>query len=58
LIVEFIDNDRFSMFDLIDIAFILESKTNIKIDLVEKGSIKNFAYKNAKKEMRKIYDRD
>jgi predicted nucleotidyltransferase len=58
LIVEFIDNERFSMFDLIDIAFILESETNIKIDLVEKGSIKNFAYKNAKKEMRKIYDRD
>lgn len=58
LIVEFVNNENYSMFDLIDIAYVLENETGKKIDLVEKGSIKNFANKNAKKEMKKIYDRD
>ena len=43
------------MFDLLDIAHILENKTNRKVDLVEKGYLKDFAMKTASNDLIKIY---
>lgn len=43
------------MFDLLDIAFILENKIKIKVDLVEKGYLKDFALESASKDLIKIY---
>ncbi len=55
LIVELKSDKNYSMFDLLDIAHLVEVEVNIKIDLVEKGSLKNFALKTAQNEMIKIY---
>jgi predicted nucleotidyltransferase len=55
LIVEMKPDKNYSLFDLMDIAHLLENETNIKIDLVEKGSLKGFARKTAQSDMIKIY---
>ena len=55
LMVE-LNNDRpYSMFDLLDIAHIIESKIERHVDLVEKGQLKAFALKSAEEKMVKIY---
>lgn len=55
IIVEINNDKKYSMFDLLDIAYQIEQKTNKKIDLVEKGYLKDFAMKSALQDMIKIY---
>jgi predicted nucleotidyltransferase/plasmid maintenance system antidote protein VapI len=55
LMVEMNNAKKYSMFDLLDIAFILENKINRKVDLVEKGYLKDFAKKTASNDLIKIY---
>jgi predicted nucleotidyltransferase len=55
IMIEMNDERKYSMFDLLDIAFILENKIKRKVDLVEKGYLKDFAAKTAFNELIKIY---
>ena len=55
LMLEFNKNKSISLFDLADIQFKLENITGIKIDIVEKGCIKPFAWENAKNDIKLIY---
>jgi len=55
IMVEMNDSKKYSMFDLLDIAHILENQTNRKVDLVEKGYLKDFAMKTASNDLIKIY---
>jgi predicted nucleotidyltransferase/DNA-binding XRE family transcriptional regulator len=55
IMVEMNNEKKYSMFDLLDIAFIIENKINRKVDLVEKGYLKGFAMKAAANDLIKIY---
>jgi predicted nucleotidyltransferase len=55
IIIEFNDKKKYSMFDLLDIAHIIENKIDRKVDLVEKGQLEDFALKSAKNSLLKIY---
>ncbi|MEO5592102.1 MAG: nucleotidyltransferase domain-containing protein [Chitinophagaceae bacterium] len=55
IMVEMNNAKKYSMFDLLDIAFIIENKINRKVDLVEKGYLKDFAMKTASHDLIKIY---
>lgn len=55
IMVEMNGEKKYSMFDLLDIAFIIETKINRKVDLVEKGYLKDFAMKTASNDLIKIY---
>ncbi len=55
IMVEMGNEKKYSMFDLLDIAFIIENKINRKVDLVEKGFLKDFALKTALNDLIKIY---
>jgi predicted nucleotidyltransferase len=55
ILVELSHDKKYSMFDLLDLSFAIEKKINRKVDLVEKGFIKEFAYKNALNDFIKIY---
>lgn len=55
IMVEMNNAKKYSMFDLLDIAFIIEKKIKKKVDLVEKGYLKEFANKTAISDMIKIY---
>lgn len=55
IMVEMNDKKKYSMFDLLDIAYRIEQKTNKKIDLSEKGYLKDFAMKSASADFIKIY---
>jgi len=55
IIVELNEKRKYSMFDLLDLAFILGEKINRKVDLVEKGQLKDFALKTSVNELIKIY---
>ncbi len=55
IMVEMNNAKKYSMFDLLDIAFIIETKINRKVDLVEKGYLKDFAMETASKDLIKIY---
>jgi predicted nucleotidyltransferase len=55
IMIEMNDERKYSMFDLLDIAFILENKIKRTVDLVEKGYLKDFAAKTAFNELIKIY---
>lgn len=55
IMVEMNNAKKYSMFDLLDIAFIIENKINRKVDLVEKGYLKDFAMKTASGDLIKIY---
>ncbi|MCG9912148.1 MAG: nucleotidyltransferase domain-containing protein [Flavobacteriales bacterium] len=55
IMVEFKEDKKYSMFDLLDIAFKIETAINRKVDLVEKGHLKDFALKTANKNLQKIY---
>lgn len=47
---------KYSFFDLLDIAYLIEEKIKRKVDLVEKGYLKPFASQIAKKDLEKIYE--
>ena len=55
IMVELKENKPYSMFDLIDLSFLLENKINRKVDLVEKGCLKEYALETATNDMIKIY---
>jgi len=55
LMVKFIDPSKTSMFDYADIAYLLEEKLNMKIDLVEEGYLLPFALDTAKNDLTLIY---
>ncbi len=55
IMVEMNNAKKYSMFDLLDIAFIIEKKIKKKVDLVEKGYLKEFANKTAVSDLIKIY---
>ncbi len=55
IMVEMNNKKKYSLFDLIDIAFIIENKINRKVDLVEKGYIKDFAMISATNDLIQIY---
>lgn len=55
VIIEFKTDKNYSLFDLLDIAHKIESKIDRKVDLVEKGQLKNFAWETASQNMVQIY---
>jgi len=55
IMVEMNNAKKYSMFDLLDIAFIIENEINRKVDLAEKGYLKDFAMKTAANDLIKIY---
>jgi predicted nucleotidyltransferase len=55
IMVELNNKKKYSFFDLADIAYRIEQKINRKVDLVEKGCLKNFALDTAKNDWIKIY---
>jgi predicted nucleotidyltransferase len=55
IMIELNDEKQYSMFDLLDISYLLENKINRKVDLVEKGYLKDFALQTATNDMIKIY---
>lgn len=55
IMVELNKKKKYSFFDLADIAYRIEQKINRKVDLVEKGYLKNFAQDTAQKDWVKIY---
>nr|MBC7612919.1 nucleotidyltransferase domain-containing protein [Pseudopedobacter sp.] len=55
LMVELKDDKKYSMFDLLDLEYILGKPINRKIDLVEKGYLKEFSQQSADNDFIKIY---
>jgi predicted nucleotidyltransferase/transcriptional regulator with XRE-family HTH domain len=55
IVIELNEKKNYSMFDLMDISHIIENEIDRKVDLVEKGQIKDFALKTASNSLRKIY---
>jgi predicted nucleotidyltransferase len=55
VIIEFKTDKNYSLFDLLDIAHKIESKIDRKVDLVEKGQLKNFAWETASQNLVQIY---
>jgi predicted nucleotidyltransferase len=55
IMVELNNKKKYSFFDLADIAYRIEQKINRKVDLVEKGYLKNFAHDTAQNDWIKIY---
>jgi predicted nucleotidyltransferase len=55
IIVELNEKRKYSMFDLLDLSFMLGEKINRQVDLVEKGQLKDFALKTSVNELIKIY---
>ena len=55
IMIELNNKKQYSMFDLIDISFLLENKISRKVDLVEKGYLKDFALQTATNDLIKIY---
>lgn len=55
LIVEFNNKKAYSLFDILDIAYILEQKIKRKFDIVEKGYLRDFALKSALNEIIPVY---
>jgi predicted nucleotidyltransferase len=55
IMVELNDKKKYSMFDMLDISFLLENAIQRKVDLVEKGCLKDFALATATNDLIKIY---
>jgi len=55
IMVELNKEKRYSMFDLLDISHLLENKIRRKVDLVEKGYLKDFALQTASNDLIQIY---
>ena len=56
LMVCFKNANEVSLFDFADIAYLLEQKVKVKIDLVEEGYLEPFAWETAKKDLKLIYE--
>lgn len=56
LMVKFKEPSKTSLFDLADIAYILEEKSKMKVDLVEEGYLRPFAMNTAKNDLILIYE--
>ncbi|MFC5283086.1 nucleotidyltransferase domain-containing protein [Pedobacter alpinus] len=55
LMVELNEDKKYSMFDLLDLEYLLGKPINRKVDLVEKGYLKGFSLANAENDLIKIY---
>lgn len=55
IMIEMNTQSKYSIFDLADISHLLEKQVERKVDLVEKGFIKDFAIKTVTKDLIKIY---
>ena len=55
LMLRYKNSKEISLFDHADIAFMLEEKLRIKIDLVEEGFLLPFAMNTAKNDLKQIY---
>jgi predicted nucleotidyltransferase/DNA-binding XRE family transcriptional regulator len=55
IMIELNKDKKYSMFDMIDISFLLENKINRKVDLVEKGCLNDFVLQTATNDLIKIY---
>ena len=55
IMIELNKEKKYSMFDLLDISYLLENKIHRKVDLVEKGCLKDFALQTASNDLIKIY---
>jgi predicted nucleotidyltransferase/plasmid maintenance system antidote protein VapI len=55
IMIELNQHKQYSMFDVLDISFLLENKIKKKVDIVEKGCLKEYALQTATKDMIKIY---
>jgi predicted nucleotidyltransferase len=55
IMIELNDNKKYSLFDLLDISFLLETTIKKKVDLVERGYLKDFALETASNDLIKIY---
>lgn len=55
LMVELKQDKKYSMFDLLDLEHLLGEPINRKVDIVEKGYLKDFSLKTAEHDFIKIY---
>ncbi len=55
IMIELNSCKKYSMFDILDISFLLENKISRKVDVVEKGCLNDFALETASKDLLKIY---
>jgi predicted nucleotidyltransferase len=55
LMIQFNNDKKYSLFDLLDLSHLIEMKIQRRVDLVEKGYIKEFASTSALKDSIKIY---
>jgi predicted nucleotidyltransferase len=55
LMVELKSDKKYSMFDLLDLEYLLGKPIKRKVDLVEKGYLKDFSLKTAEHDFIKIY---
>ena len=55
LMVELKDDKKYSMFDLLDLEYLLSKPIKRKVDVVEKGYLKDFSLKTAEHDFIKIY---
>lgn len=55
LMVELKSDKKYSMFDLLDLEHLLSEPINRKVDIVEKGYLKDFSLKTAEHDFIKIY---
>lgn len=56
IMIEFNKKKNYSLFDLSDIAYNIEQKIKRKVDIVEKGYIKDFAVQSAENDLILIYE--
>lgn len=55
LMIEMTEGHNYSMFDLMDISHSIEQQIHKKVDMVEKGALKDFALASAEMDLIKIY---
>lgn len=55
IMVEMNHEKKYSMFDLLDIAFIIENRVHRKVNIVEKGYLRDFAMNTATSNLIKIW---
>lgn len=55
LIIEFNTKKKYSMFDLLDIAHAIENQIDRRVDIVEKGQLRDFVLGTASDNLLKIY---
>lgn len=55
IMIELNSKKKYSMFDIIDISFLIEKQIGKKVDIVEKGYLKGFALEHAQNDLIKIY---